>query len=146
MLNLPLDPRARRGHRANPIAAHWRLRQLAALPPSALLLLGALTVGGCAPDAWRSDAPYEDFLNRVQARCLYQRIGSAEINQDFMQDPYFLDLSSRFYHGAISQQAFVENLQGAYEAKPDSPGVRCLLGQMPPPPAVAGPSEMAPSR
>lgn len=106
-------------------------------------LLAALVVGGCAPDAFLPDAPYEDFLNRVQNKCLYQRIGRVEITTDFLQDPYFLDLTSRFYNGEIPQAAFVENLQGAYDAQADSPGVRCLLAQLPspggpPPPAMSG--------
>lgn len=106
-------------------------------------LLAALVVGGCAPDAFLPDAPYEDFLNRVQSKCLYQRLGDAEINSDFLQTPYFLDLTSRFYNGEIPQADFVENLQGAYSAQPDSPGVRCLLAQLPSPagpvpPAISG--------
>lgn len=121
-------------------------RPLARIP--AVVLCASLALGGCAPDAWLPDAPYEDFLNRVQNKCLYQRIGRVEITTDFLQTPYFLDLTSRFYNGEISRSAFVENLQGAYDAQPDSPGVRCLLGQMrqpaappafPPPPAMAAP-------
>jgi hypothetical protein len=107
-------------------------------------LLSALLVGGCAPDAFLPDAPYEDFLNRVQSKCLYQRIGDVEITSDFLQTPYFLDLTSRFYNGEIPRAAFVENLQGAYAAEPGSPGVNCLLAQMPSqdgpvPPAMGGP-------
>ena len=94
-------------------------------------LLVALVVGGCAPDAFLPDAPYEGFLNRIQSKCLYQRIGRVEITSDFLQTPYFLDLTSRFYNGEIPQATFVENLQGAYDAQPDSPGVRCLLAQLP---------------
>ena len=75
-------------------------------------LLVALVVGGCAPDAFLPDAPYEGFLNRIQSKCLYQRIGRVEITSDFLQTPYFLDLTSRFYNGEIPQAAFVENLHG----------------------------------
>ena len=114
----------------------------------AVALCASLALGGCAPDAFRPDAPYEDFLNRVQNKCQYQRIGRVQIDSEFLQDPYFLDLTSRFYNGELRQAAYVENLQGAYDAKPDSPGVRCLLGQtqqpaappaFPPPPAMAVP-------
>ncbi|WP_291987420.1 hypothetical protein [Candidatus Accumulibacter sp. ACC007] len=106
-------------------------RQPRSLASAVLAVFALLSVSACAPDAWRSDDPYEAFLTRVQNKCLYERIGRMEINADSLQDPYFLDLTSRFYNGRIPQAAFVANLQGAYDAQPDSPGVRCLLGQMP---------------
>lgn len=124
----------------SPGARHCPARTLAGA------LLTALVVGGCAPDAFLPDAPYEDFLNRVQTKCLYQRIGNVEITSDFLQTPYFLDVTSRFYNGEIPQSAFVEDLQGAYSAQPDSPGVRCLLAQMPSPPSEALPPAMSGTR
>ncbi|WP_313951710.1 hypothetical protein [Accumulibacter sp.] len=114
----------------------------------AVVLCASFALGGCAPDAFRPDAPYEDFLNRVESKCQYQRIGRVQIDSEFLQDPYFLDLTSRFYNGELQRAAYVESLLGAYDAKPDSPGVRCLLGQtlqpaappaFPPPPAMAAP-------
>lgn len=87
------------------------------LRPSARILTTAvlyasLALSGCAPDAFRPDAPYEDFLNRVQAKCQYQRIGRVQIDSEFLQDPYFLDLTSRFYHGEVSQENYVKAIQG----------------------------------
>ncbi len=125
------------GPERRPGACHCPARTLAGA------LLAALVVGGCAPDAFLPDAPYEDFLNRVQSKCLYQRIGNVEITSDFLQTPYFLDVTSRFYNGEIPRAAYVADLQGAYSAQPDSPGVRCLLAQMPSPseaqpPAMSG--------
>jgi len=112
-------------------------------------MLAALSVGACAPDAWRPDAPYEAFLDRIQTNCLYKRIGRVEINREFIDqeppDPYFLDLTSRFYNGEIPQSAYVQGLQAAYGAQADSPGVRCILDQMPrrgegaEPPGLAAP-------
>ena len=112
-------------------------------------MLAALSVGACAPDAWRPDAPYEAFLDRIQNNCMYKRIGRVEINRDFIDqeppDPYFLDLTSRFYNGEIPQSAYVQGLQAAYDAEADSSGVRCILDQMPrraggaEPPGLAAP-------
>ncbi len=117
-----------------------------ALAPALLVVV----LGGCAPDAFRPDAPYEAYLNQLQNRCQYQRIGRVEINSDLLQDPYFLDVTSRFFNLETSQTAYLGSLEGAYGATPDSPGVRCLLGLLPqralPPPAVPPPPPMASPR
>lgn len=120
---------------------------LKALASTALLVL---VLGACAPDAWRPDAPFETYLNNVQKQCSYQRIGRVEINSDFLQDPYFLDITSRFFNLESSQANYLGSLEGAYGAKPDSPGVRCMLGLLPPralpPPEVPPPPGMASPR
>ncbi|MBE2258896.1 MAG: hypothetical protein IAE88_08555 [Rhodobacteraceae bacterium] len=109
-------------------------------------LFAALLAGACAPDAFRPDPPYEAYLNQVQNQCAYKRIGRMEINSDFLQDSYFLDITSRFFNLESSQAEYLASLEGAYGATPDSPGVRCMLRLLPPralpPPAVPPPPAM----
>ncbi len=92
-------------------------------------LLCCVLLAGCAPDAWRPDSPYDAFLDQIQRTCGDERIGSKSISRDFLQegDAYFLDVTSRYYHREITEQNYVDALTGAYGARPDAPGLRCLL-------------------
>lgn len=113
---------------------------------SLALALMSLTLAACAPDAWRPDSPYDAFLNQVRVKCWNTRIGSSTIPElmpdAVTTDPYFLDVTSRFYNGKISRESFIGALEGSYGARPDSTGIQCLLAQMsqpapgslPPPP------------
>ena len=96
----------------------------------------ALVVGvaGCAPDAVRPERPYDAFLDRVQNNCGNLLLGPAFITTLLrQQDPYFLDLTSRFFNGRVSEQNFVDALESFYNAPPGSPSIRCILQQMPAP-------------
>ena len=110
-----------------------------------LALALSLPILACAPDAWRSDSPYDAFLNQVQNKCWNLSIGNREVNDllngggDASTSAYFLDLTSRFFNGRISRENYVDALTGSYDAKPDSPGIRCILDQMP-----ANPQQLAP--
>lgn len=104
---------------------------------ASLALATSLLIVACAPDAWRSDSPYDAFLNQVQNKCWNLNIGNREVNDllngggDASTSAYFLDLTSRFFNGQISRDNYVDALTGSYDAKPDSPGIRCILDQMP---------------
>ena len=87
---------------------------------------------GMAPDAFRPDPGYQAYLDRIQKNCRDTYVGPNSINGTLLSDPAFLDLASRFFNGIISQQSFVDALSGGYNARSDSPGIRCILGQMPP--------------
>ena len=86
---------------------------------------------GIAPDAARPDPAYEGFLDKIQKNCPLARIGSHSIRWELLQDPSFLDLTSRFYNGIISQQKYIDTLTGYYNAPASSPGIRCILEQLP---------------
>ena len=103
---------------------HWIAAFATALP----FLLAA-----CAGDAWRSESSYDTYLDRVQKSCQNLRIGGRMIDQRLLNDPYFLDITSRFFNGRVSQPEFVDALTTFYNAQDDSPGIRCLLQQMPTP-------------
>ena len=101
---------------------------------NAISIALALGVAGCAPDAILPERPYDAFLDRVQINCGNLRLGPAFINTLLrQQDPYFLDLTSRFFNGRVSEQNFVDALESFYNAPPNSPGIRCILQQMPAP-------------
>jgi len=116
-------------------------------PRRCLIAIGialAVAVAGCAPDAVRPERPYDAFLDRVQNNCGNLRLGPAFITTLLrQQDPYFLDLTSRFFNGLVSEQNFVEALESFYNAPPGSPSIRCIVQQMPapgsPPPLSAPP-------
>ena len=85
---------------------------------------------GMAPDAFRPDPSYEAYLGRVQKNCGNLYIGPYNIYEHLMlSDPAFLDMTSRFFNGIISQQNYVDALSGSYDARSDSPGIRCVLQQ-----------------
>ena len=103
---------------------HWLALLATALP---------LLLTGCAADAWRAESSYDAFLDRVQKNCDGIRIGGRLIDEPLLNDPYFLDITSRFFNGRVTQPEFVDALTSFYNAKDDSPGIRCLLQQMPAP-------------
>jgi hypothetical protein len=91
----------------------------------------ALLLSACAPDAWRPDKPYDVFLDRVQKECGEQRIGNRSIGWDLLQtsnpNAYFLDLTSRFYHGEISETSYADALAGSFGGASAAPGILCIL-------------------
>lgn len=53
----------------------------------------------------------------MQNNCGNLRLGPAFITTLLrQQDPYFLDLTSRFFNGLVSEQNFVEALESFYNA------------------------------
>ncbi len=111
-----------------------------------LALALTLPVAACAPDAWRPDSPYEAFLNQVQSKCWNLDLGTYEINgllsgndDANSSSTYFLDLTSRFFNGRISEDNYVGALSTFFNTKPYTPGINCILAQMP-----ANPQRMAP--
>ena len=102
--------------------------------PATMAVALSLALAGCAPDTIRPERPYDAFLDRVRNNCGNLPLGALPIVTRLrQQDPYFLDLTSRFFNGLVSQQGFVDALESFYNAPPDSPGIRCILQQMPAP-------------
>lgn len=92
-----------------------------------------LLLAGCAADAWRAESGYDAYLDLVQKNCEGIRIGGRLVDEPLLNDPYFLDITSRFFNGRVGQPEFVDAPTSFYNAKEDSPGIRCLLEQMPAP-------------
>ena len=108
--------------------AHVRARRLAPLVLSLLL-------AACAPDAWHAESAFDAYLDRVRINCWNYNIGSTTI-PELMPDAlttnvYFMDVTSRFYYGKTSRADYLEALDATYMARADSPGVACILAQMP---------------
>jgi hypothetical protein len=111
-----------------------RLQPFIRTRPAALLAaLCATALTACAPDAWRSDPQYDNFITQVETQCKGLRIGDVIVypNAGYQQYPYFLDMTSRFYNGKISRDNYIINITGAFNAPNDAPGLVCILGLMP---------------
>ena len=117
----------------------FRVRRLAALALPLLLC-------ACAPDAWHADSAFDAYLDRVRINCWDYNIGSTTIPElmpdALTTDVYFMDVTSRYYYGKTSRADYLEALDATYMARADSPGVACILAQMPsaqdaPPPLPA---------
>lgn len=105
-----------------------RLRHLA----GAMLL--PLALAACAPHAWGPEPGFDAYLDRVQQACGNMRIGSFMIGWDLInsQNPAFLDATSRMYYGKISRQDYAGFVASFASTSPDSPGIGCVIGQLPP--------------
>jgi len=69
---------------------------------------------GIAPDAVRPDPTYEAFLGRLDKNCNQTPVGQFSIRYVLLQQAPFLDLTSRFFNGIISEQSYVDTLSGWY--------------------------------
>jgi hypothetical protein len=114
------------GHDTDGRPNRWRALAAAALLP--------LAWAGCAQDAWRPDPNFSAFLNKVSQNCGGMRLGEPLIRDLMnpgspMYSALFLDLTSRFDTGRISEQDYVTNLTGTLRVSANSDAVRCILAQ-----------------
>jgi hypothetical protein len=109
-------------------------------PIRACLLFGAamlpLVFAACAPDAWKANPAYDSFLNKVQQACGNKSIGEATVNDLMNQDAstysaYFVDLTSRYDLGKISQQDYVAGVMSVGGGR-ESEGLKCIVAQKTP--------------
>jgi hypothetical protein len=107
---------------------------------STRLLFGAaampLVFAACAPDAWKANPTYDSFLNKVQRVCGNKSIGEATVNDLMNQDSstysaYFVDLTSRYDLGKISQQDYVTGVMSVGGGR-ESEGLKCIVAQKTP--------------
>lgn len=112
---------------------------------AALSVIGVVLLGGCAPDAVKSSAPYDAFLTQVQNKCYYTKIGMWNVgdiltNPGNMNSTYFTDITSRLYFGRISRASWIAGVTGfAAGSRESDSGIACVLAQLdavPRPPAV----------
>jgi hypothetical protein len=109
-------------------------------PIRSRLLLGAamlpLVFAACAPDAWTGNPTYDTFLNKVQRVCGNKNIGGATVNDLLNQDSsmysaFFVDLTSRYDLGKISQQDYVSGVMSVGGGS-ESEGLKCIVAQKSP--------------
>jgi len=96
------------------------------------LLVGSVLLAACAPDAWKPDKAYEQFLDQVQDACYYQPISSTTIGNllqpsGSMNSSFFLDATSRLYAGRITPEAWTTMMTTQLQANAGDRGIRCLL-------------------
>jgi hypothetical protein len=95
-----------------------------------------LVFAACAPDAWKANPTYGTFLNKVQQVCGNKNIGEATVNDLLNQDSptysaYFVDLTSRYDLGKISQQDYVNGVMSVGGGS-ESEGLKCIVAQKTP--------------
>jgi hypothetical protein len=93
-----------------------------------------LALAGCAQDAWKPNPNFSAFLNKVEQNCGTARIGELTVSQ--LLDPssaqssaYFLDLTSRFDTGRVTEEEYVIGVSSTFNTVRDSAGIRCVLAQ-----------------
>ena len=93
---------------------------------------GGLFLSACAPDAWKSSDPFNNFLNAVQSECYYDPISSTTVGNLLQPSgsdnaSYFLDVTSRLYFGKITPQDWTLQVTSQLQANATDRGVKCLL-------------------
>jgi hypothetical protein len=93
---------------------------------------GGVLLSACAPDAWKSSDPFNNFLNEVQAECYYDPLSSTTVGE--LLEPsasdnasFFLDVTSRLYFGKITPQDWTLQVTGQLQANATDRGIKCLL-------------------
>ncbi|MDX1374101.1 MAG: hypothetical protein R3357_00985 [Burkholderiales bacterium] len=102
-----------------------------ARPRFAALAFAAL-LAACAPDAFIPSKPYDAFLGRLAKSCRGQAIGPYTVDQlarntQSKHGNYFMDQTSRLYHGAISAQDWTTQVTGFLHGWAKDPGVACVI-------------------
>ena len=102
--------------------------------PSSLgaLALGAALLAACAPDAYIPSRPYDDFLDRLAKSCHEQAIGPYTVDQLVRRSQsrhgnFFMDQTSRLYHGQINAEAWTTQITGFLHAWAEDPGIACVI-------------------
>ncbi len=100
----------------------------------AIALGNAILLAGCAPDAWVSKAPYDQFLSQLSEACYYDPIGTDIVGN--LAGPggtddanYFTDETSRLFFGKITRQNWIESMTGQLDANVNDRGIQCVLAE-----------------
>ena len=88
----------------------------------------------CAPDAWKPNPNFSAFLNQVERVCGTTRIGELTVSQlmnpgSSLYSAYFVDMTSRYDLGRISEQDYVIGVSQTFTTVPESAGMRCIIAQ-----------------
>jgi len=98
--------------------------------------LGVALLAGCAPDAFRRDPAFENWIQDVDTACRRARIGPVSIgdllgNTGSREGAYFLNQTSRLYSGQITPPQWTSGVTAFISGRPSDPGVKCVLDQLP---------------
>ena len=122
----PSHQRRAGGPEARGLSSRTRRLVAAAMLPFVL--------AGCAQDAWKPNPNFSAFLNKVERNCGTSRIGELTVSQllnpgSAQSSAYFLDMTSRFDQGRISEEDYVLGVSSTFNTVHNSAGVRCILAQ-----------------
>jgi hypothetical protein len=93
-----------------------------------------IALAGCAQDAWKPNPNFSAFLNKVEQNCGTSRIGELTVSQLMNSasgqfSAYFVDMTSRFDLGKISEEDYVLGVSSTFNTVRNSAGIRCILAQ-----------------
>ncbi len=96
-----------------------------------------LLLAACATDAWKPNPNFSAFLNQVERVCGTARIGELTVSQlmnpaSAQSSAYFVDMTSRFDTGRISEEEYVLGVSSTFNTVRDSVGIRCIVAQKTP--------------
>jgi hypothetical protein len=100
------------------------------------LLAAAALLAGCgqnlvAPDSVVESAGADAYLDRIAKNCGKLSLGARNVEYvvNFANDAFFLDVTSKFYHGRISAETFADDVNSAFLRGDNGPAIRCMIAQ-----------------
>jgi hypothetical protein len=113
----------------------FKLRRMRIRPtPSGLACAATLllALGACAPDAIIPSRPYDAFLEQLEKACRGQAIGPYTVDQlarrsQSRHGNFFMDQTSRLYHGQINAEDWTTQMTGFLYARQDDAGLGCVI-------------------
>lgn len=100
------------------------------------LLVATALLGGCgqdliAPDSLVESAGADAYLDRIAKNCGKLSLGARNVEYvvNFANDAFFLDVTSKFYHGRISAAQFADDVNTSFLAGDNGPAIRCMIAQ-----------------
>ncbi len=104
---------------------------------AAVLLVTALMVAACDPEAWRSaldtrraDPEFNAWAGRVMRECHPLTIGKEPIESRFRQETV-LNLTSQLYAGRINVRQYTSSLNSFYPGD-NRAAIECIVARLPP--------------
>jgi hypothetical protein len=104
---------------------------------SAIAVLLATSLSGCAPGAWNEQSDSDVFFNAIENACP-QRIGGFEISTLENNNASFLDVTSRLYYGKIDPAGYREFVTAFSDSSAETnQAIDCIIAHLPEAPAPA---------
>jgi hypothetical protein len=94
------------------------------------IVLVAVALAACAPDSWRYAPTFNDFLRQISRECHPRTIGKMQIS-NLNSDPFFVNQTSRLYHGTLSPRQYTTAMNGFYPGN-NTAALKCILERVPP--------------
>ena len=95
-------------------------------------MIAVTLLAACAPDAIVPSPTYDQFLLRLRAECRGEPIGTWTVDQlarrtRSKHGNWFMDQTSRLYHGTLSAQDWTTQVNGFLGGWPQDKGIACVL-------------------